>query len=42
MDNKLVLHNRIKEIKAEKKISQAELAKMVGISRNNISSIETG
>lgn len=42
MDNKLVLHNRIKEIRAEKKISQAELAKMVGVSRNNISSIETG
>jgi len=40
--HELVLHNRIKEIRAEKKISQAELAKMVGVSRNNISSIETG
>ncbi|MBQ9139795.1 MAG: helix-turn-helix transcriptional regulator, partial [Ruminococcus sp.] len=32
----------LKEIRSEKKISQAELAKMVGVSRNTISSIETG
>lgn len=42
MDDSLVLKNRLKEIRSEKKISQAELAKMVGVSRNTISSIETG
>jgi len=41
MDN-LVLKNNLKEIRTEKKISQAQLAKMVGVSRNTISSIETG
>ncbi len=38
----LVLKNRVKEARSEQKISQAELAKMVGVSRNTISSIETG
>jgi putative transcriptional regulator len=42
MEDSLILKNRLKEIRAEKKISQAELAKMVGVSRNTISSIETG
>ncbi len=42
MDEKLVLHNRIKEIRNQKNLSQADLAKMVGVSRNTISSIETG
>ena len=42
MDNGLVLHNRLKEIRTEKGISQAQLAEMVGVSRNTISSIETG
>ncbi len=42
MEDSLVLKNRLKEIRSEKKISQAELAKMVGVSRNTISSIETG
>ncbi|MBR6624192.1 MAG: helix-turn-helix transcriptional regulator [Ruminococcus sp.] len=42
MDDSLVLKNRLKEVRAEKKISQAELAKTVGVSRNTISSIETG
>ena len=42
MNDKLVLHNRLKEIRAEKKLSQAQLAEMVGVSRNTISSIETG
>ena len=40
--DKLILQNRLKEARAEKKLSQAELAKMVGVSRNTISSIETG
>lgn len=42
MDDKLTLKNNLKEIRAEKGISQAELAQLVGVSRNTISSIETG
>lgn len=42
MDEKLTLHNRLKEIRAEKNLSQGELASLVGVSRNTISSIETG
>ncbi|MBQ8780124.1 MAG: helix-turn-helix transcriptional regulator [Oscillospiraceae bacterium] len=42
MNEELVLRNRVKEVRSEQKISQAELAKMVGVSRNTISSIETG
>lgn len=42
MDDKLVLRNRLKEARAEKHLSQADLAKIVGVSRNTISSIETG
>ncbi|MBQ5314567.1 MAG: helix-turn-helix transcriptional regulator [Oscillospiraceae bacterium] len=42
MENSLILKNHLKEIRTEKKISQAELAEMVGVSRNTISSIETG
>ena len=38
----LILKNRIKEARSEKKLSQAQLAQMVGVSRNTISSIETG
>lgn len=42
MDDKLILKNRLKEARDEKKLSQNTLAKMVGVSRNTISSIETG
>lgn len=42
MDDQLILKNRLKEIRAEKKLSQSDLAEMVGVSRNTISSIETG
>ena len=42
MDETLVLKNRLTEARAEKKLSQAQLAAMVGVSRNTISSIETG
>ena len=42
MYNELVLKNRIKEVRTEKGLSQAGLAQMVGVSRNTISSIETG
>ena len=42
MNKELVLKNRLKEYRTEKKISQQELADMVGVSRNTISSLETG
>ena len=42
MDEKLILKNKLKETRAEKGLSQSELAGMVGVSRNTISSIETG
>ena len=42
MDDRLVLKNRLKEIRLEQKLSQAQLAELVGVSRNTISSIETG
>ena len=42
MNDQLILKNRLKEARAEKKLSQAQLAELVGGSRNTISSIETG
>ena len=42
MIDELILKNRIKEARTEKGLSQAELAALVGVSRNTISSIETG
>ena len=42
MDDQLILKNRLKEARGEKNLSQAQLAQMVGVSRNTISSIETG
>ena len=42
MNETLVLKNHLKEIRTGKKLSQNALAEMVGVSRNTISSIETG
>ncbi|MBM6736706.1 MULTISPECIES: helix-turn-helix transcriptional regulator [Clostridia] len=42
MNDKLILKNNIRKVRAEKKLSQSALAEMVGVSRNTISSIETG
>ena len=42
MDDKLVLKNNLKEARSEKGLSQQQLSDMVGVSRNTISSIETG
>lgn len=42
MQDELILKNRLKEVRQEKGLSQAALAKTVGVSRNTISSIETG
>ena len=41
-ENTLVLKNNLAAVRREKKLSQAELAKLVGVSRNTVSSIETG
>lgn len=42
MDKNLILKNRLKVARAEKSLSQSDLAEMVGVSRNTISSIENG
>lgn len=42
MEDKLVLKNNVKIVRTEKGLSQQDLADMVGVSRNTISSIETG
>ena len=42
MKKEVVLKNNLKEIRKLKNISQQELADMVGVSRNTISSLETG
>ena len=42
MKEQLQLKNHLKEIRTEANLSQAQLAEMVGVSRNTISSIETG
>ncbi len=42
MDDKLILKNRLKEIRTSRSLSQMQLSQMVGVSRNTISSIETG
>ena len=42
INEQLILKNKLKEIRTEKGLSQAGLAELVGVSRNTISSIETG
>ena len=42
MNDQLILRNNLKEARHEMNISQTELAKLVGVSRQTISSIETG
>lgn len=42
MNEQLILKNNLKSIRADKELSQTQLAEMVGVSRNTISSIETG
>ena len=42
MNDTLILRNRLKEARVAAHLSQNELADMVGVSRNTISSIETG
>lgn len=40
MDEGLILKNRLKIARAEKELSQGDLANIVGVSRQTISSIE--
>ena len=42
MDETLILKNNLKEARTNKGLSQDALSKLVGVSRNTISSIETG
>lgn len=42
MKESLVLKNKLKLARVEKNLSQDELAKLVGVSRQTINSIETG
>ena len=42
MKESLTLKNSLKEARNQQGLSQAQLAAMVGVSRNTISSIETG
>ena len=42
MNGELKLKNHLKEARTQKGLSQTQLAELVGVSRNTISSIETG
>lgn len=42
MNDALKLQNNLKKARSEKNLSQFQLAELVGVSRNTISSIETG
>jgi len=42
MDESLVFHNNLAMIRKEKNLSQNDLEKLVGVSRNTILTIETG
>ncbi len=41
-EERLVLHNRLRVARAEKDLSQDELANLVGVTRQTISAVETG
>jgi putative transcriptional regulator len=42
VDERLILKNRLRDARIQKGLSQEALAKLVGVSRQTISSIETG
>ena len=42
MKESLVLKNSLREARRQRGLSQVQLAKLTGVSRNTISSIETG
>ncbi len=41
-NDQLLLHNRLKVARAEKSITQLDLSKLVGVSRQTVNSIEKG
>lgn len=42
MDEKLLFLNRIRVARAERRLSQGELAEMIGVSRQTVCAIENG
>jgi putative transcriptional regulator len=42
MDDKIILRNKLKLARVERNLSQEQLANLAGVSRQTISSIETG
>ena len=42
LDERLILKNHLKDVRIQNGLSQEALAKLVGVSRQTISSIETG
>ena len=42
MEDTLILRNRLKEARAERKLSQSQLAELVGATRQTVSMIEAG
>ena len=42
MDKELILKNRLKELRQARKLSQEELARMIGTTRKTIIAIEKG
>jgi putative transcriptional regulator len=42
MEESLILKNNLKQARTRANLSQQQLAELVGVSRNTISSIETG
>lgn len=42
LKEELILHNRLKQARSDMHMSQSQLAELVGVSRNTISSIESG
>ncbi|MBS3991201.1 MAG: helix-turn-helix transcriptional regulator [Erysipelothrix sp.] len=42
MDDKIILINKLKLARVERNLSQEQLANLAGVSRQTISSIETG
>ncbi len=42
MKDELILNNHLSDLRKDKDMTQSDLANLIGVSRNTISSIETG
>ena len=42
MKDELILSNHLSDLRKDKNMTQSDLANLIGVSRNTISSIETG